>query len=355
MTSTQEIKNRAAKLAPIDDSVQLPAAIRAAAARSNSLHQQAYQTEVTDAPTPAAQPVAVSTGTEGQSQTAQPEAAATPAPGTESATPPAKADDWEHKYNSMKGRYDRAETTISGLTQRIGHLEAQLSSLAARPVQQPTPDLQFKPLITDKDKEDFGADFIDVAQRAALEKVNPEIADLKAKLARLEGTVGSVAAQTHQQSQQSIYKTLDEKLPKWREINRNQKFLAWANLPDLYSGAIRVHMMNDAFNKGDAQRVLAFFNGFLSEEAASTPAPAKPDPVTPQGNGKVPLETFAAPGRATTAAATPAPAEKETIRRAQIAAFYADVNRGKYKGNDAEKLRLEQMIFEAERDGRIVD
>lgn len=348
MTSTQEIKNRAAKLPPVDESVQLPAAIRAAAARSNALHQQAYQVE---------EPNAVATpqaGTEGQPQTPEPEVKPQPQAGTEGVTPPAKADDWEHKYNSMKGRYDRAETTINGLTQRIGMLEAQLAQPRA-PVQQPTPDLQFKPLITDKDKEDFGADFIDVAQRAALEKVNPEIAQLKAELAQLKGTVGSVASQTEKQTQQSIYAQLDKDQPNWRQINRDPKFLAWANLPDPFSGAIRVHMMNDAFNKGDAHRVLAFFKGFLSEEAAPTPAPATPpNPVTPQGNSKVPLEAFAAPGRATTAAATPAPAEKETITRAQISQFYLDVQKGKYRGNDAEKDRLERMIFEAEQDGRIV-
>ena len=345
MSSTAEIKARAAKLAPIDESVQLPAAIRAAAARSNELHKQAYQAEE---PAQVQQPVVPAAD--------QPVTPATPEVVVE---PPkvvdATKDDWEHRYNSMKGRYDRADETIRGLTSRIGQLEAALANPTPAAPVKPNPDLQFKSMITDKDRADFGEDFIDVAQRAALEKVSPEIAALKAKLAQLEGTVGSVAAQTQTQTKQNIYTKLDEKLTNWRDINKDPKFLAWVNLPDQFSGAIRVHMMNDAFNKGDAQRVLNFFNGFLSEEAASAPATAKPDTVTPQGNTKVPLEAFAAPGRATTAAATtPAPAEKETITRAQIAAFYADVNKGKYRGNDEDKNRYERMIFEAEADGRIV-
>ena len=76
------------------------------------------------------------------------------------------------------------------------------------------------------------------------------------------------------------------------------------------------------------------------------PAPAQPPA------GKVPLEAFAAPGRAKTAAAT-APAEKPIITRAQIATFYADKAAGKYRGKEAEADRLERMIFEAQRDGRI--
>ena len=353
MTSLQELKNKSAKLPPIDTEVQLPAAIRAAAARSNTLHAQAYQQPeaTTDVQQPTATPAA--TGTEGQPAPAQPEAAATPAPGAEGTTTPPKAEDWEHRYNSMKGRYDRAEDTIRGLVQRINALEA--SQHAPQPVQQPTPDLQFKPLITDKDKDDFGADFIDVAQRAAMDKVSPEIAALKAQLARLEGTVGTVANQTAQQTQQTIFQTLDGKLANWRQINKDAKFLAWVALPDPLSGVIRRNMMMDAFNQGDAQRVLRFFNGFLSEEAATAPATTQPAPVTPQGNGKVPLENFAAPGRATTAAATTAPAEKETISRRQIANFYALVNKGHYRGNEAEKDALERRIFAAEAEGRITD
>lgn len=351
MTSLQDLKNKSAKLPPIDTEVQLPAAIRAAAARSNSLHAQAYsQPEpTTDVQQPTATPAA--TGTEGQPAQAQPEAVATPAPGAEDTPTPPKAIDWENRYNSMKGRYDRAEDTIRGLVQRINALEA--APPAPQHVQQPTPDLQFKPSITDKDRDEFGADFIDVAQRAAMDKVHPEIASLKAQLARLEGTVGNVASQTAQQTQQTIFQTLDGKLANWRKINRDAKFLAWVALPDPLSGVIRKNMMMDAFNQGDAQRVLRFFNGFLSEEAAT--APATPDPVTPQGNSKVPLETFAAPGRATTAAATTAPAEKETISRRQIANFYALVNKGHYRGNEAEKDRLERMIFAAEAEGRITD
>lgn len=349
MTSTQEIKNRASKLPPIDQTMQLPAAIRAAAARSEALHKEAYQAaEPTVEPTVA--PEATATPTTPENVTPEVVVVAT-TPQPTGAT----KDDWEHRYNSLRGRYDKDQQTIAGLTSRIGQLEAALTS-KPQPVQ-PNPDLQFKPLITDKDKEDFGADFIDVAQRAALEKVNPEIAALKAQLARLEGNVGSIAATAQVQQKKTVHQTLDEKMPNWREINRDQKFLAWANLPDGYSGAIRIGMMRDAFEQGDAERVLRFFKGFLSEEAAPTPATAtQPDTrVTTQGNTKVPLETFAAPGRATTAAATTAPAEKETISRAQIAAFYSEVNRGKYRGNEAEKNRLEQMIFDAERDGRIVD
>ena len=100
---------------------------------------------------------------------------------------------------------------------------------------------------------------------------------------------------------------------------------------------------------------------FLSEEAAVDPATLTPGnlgdgsgnptrPVTP----KVSLERLAAPGRAKTAAApSAAPAEKPIFTRAQIADFYAQSTAGKFRGNLAEKARIEAEIFAAQREGRV--
>jgi len=107
-----------------------------------------------------------------------------------------------------------------------------------------------------------------------------------------------------------------------------------------------------AYAANDAPRVLAFFNGFLAEEAASTPPAPAPDPAAPVAP-KVPLETFAAPGRAKSAATPLVPPEKPTISRADVTKFYEDLRRGVYRGRDEEKARIEAMIFEANRDGRI--
>jgi len=96
--------------------------------------------------------------------------------------------------------------------------------------------------------------------------------------------------------------------------------------------------------------VLAFFNGFLAQEAALAPAPTV-DPA-PAADGKIPLSDLAAPGRAKTSAAN-APVEKPTFTTAQIAQFYADSARGKYRGREAEYNRTEAQIFEAQREGRV--
>lgn len=330
---------------PIDPNLQLPAAIRAAAARSDVLHREAYQTAA-----PAAE---VETPPAEVTPPAAPPAGVTPPAATPPAAAPAEqgTDEWMNKYKSIKGRYDQQDETIRGLNNRITELSGLLSrAQVAPPPQQATPDLKFSS-ITDKDREDFGADFIDVAQRAAQEKLTPEIQSLKQEIERLKGAVGNVTERTAQTAQQALYAHLTKELPDWRAINRDPKFIAWANLQEPLSGVIRMSMLRNAFDQGDGQRVLRFFQGFLADEAATAPATLKPDP---QNKGKVPLESFAAPGRATAPAAATPPGEKETYTNAQIAKFYMDVQKGVYRGNDAEKDRIEASIFKAQAEGRIV-
>lgn len=356
--------------APVDDSVKLPAAIRAASARSDALHKQVYEQEEVQQnegtqTSSEKEPPAQSTekqdkpreepngSTNRQPETPKPQAEA-PAKEGQGGSQGSNSVDWEHKYNSLKGRFDAQSGTISHLTSRLSDMERMLATLSEKkPSEQPPSELTFEPL-KPEEIETYGEDFISVAQRAALAKVSPEVARLSGMINDLQKQLGQVTASTQQTTKQTLFQFLDANLANWRDLNRNPDFLEWANLPDPFSGVTRIEMMREAFNKGDGPRVLNFFKGFLNDEAATAPATLQPDPK-PQGQ-KVPLEQFAAPGRAKAPAASnsASPGEKETITHAQIAEFYRLVNAGKYKGNEAEKNRIEQMIFEAQRDGRIV-
>lgn len=334
--------------APIDPNVNVPAAIRAAAAKSDAIHKQVYTPE-----TPKPQDT---NGQDGKTQETQPEATPSATAPTPAATAPASTagDDWEHKYNSMKGRFDKQDQMLREVASEMELLRAENARLRQAPPApahvERTPENTFKK-ITAEERETYGDDFIDVAGRVARETIDPELARVQQELAELKQSLGQVSTQTQEQKMHAMYQSLDNDLPTWRQINKDPKFLAWANLRDPYSGAIRMNMMREAHAAGNASRVLAFFKGFLSDEAITAPATIQPSP----NEGKIPLETLAAPGRAKTSASqvTATPDAKETISRAEIRAFYRDVNAGKYRGNEAEKLRLEQMIFDAERNGRI--
>ena len=364
-----------AEVAPVDANVTIPAAVKAAAARSAETFKSIYGDQAADGE--AAEGTEITTAQDASDQTAQPDQ---PKEAQKSSEAPLTAEvnqqktytkqapgedeqSWEHKYKSMKGRYERAESTIRQLTERISSMENVIISLQAAP----PPEAQryggddfggqtvsTQKYLTPEEEADYGSEFLSVVGKKAKEELAPEVVALKKEVDYLKQQMGGIGGYVTQTERQRMQASLDAAMPNWREVNRDPNFLTWLKLPDAYSGAIRHNLLKQAYERNDGPRVLAFFRGFLSEEAAVSPANSGPD--VPDGatvQGKVPLNTLAAPGRAKTAAASTAPAEKPYFTRAQIAKFYADSAAGRFRGREAEKDRIEKQIFAAEREGRI--
>jgi hypothetical protein len=189
---------------------------------------------------------------------------------------------------------------------------------------------------------------------------NPEVASLKAKIDELDGKLSNVSSTVVQDAQSRMLSDLDRQLPEWRQLNTDPDFVNWLQLEDSYSGVMRHILLKQAYERNQTPRVLAFFKGFLAEEAALDPADSPaPSPGSPaQGSdqgSKVPLETLAAPGRAKVAAGGDAPAAKPTYTRAFISKFYSELAAGKWVGREKQSAELEQRIFAAQREGRIVN
>lgn len=263
----------------------------------------------------------------------------------------------EHQLEAMKGRFEKANRENQRMSEEISNLHRVISTMQVNtPATPATPaELRAESLLTPEEIADYGEDFLKVVEKKAREIAAPEINSLKQKIENLEKGVRSSVELTNQSARDRMIASLDTDLPDWRELNRNPDFLQWLSLQDPFSGAIRHDLLKAAYEQNNTPRVKAFFNGFLTEEAAVAPARAPEPNPTPQQRGKVPLETFAAPGRAKSAAAglNNAPAEKPVITRAQVLKFYSDVAAGKYRGRDQEKNTLEAQIFEAENEGRI--
>lgn len=368
------------KLPPVDPDIKIPASVRAAAERANSYYARAAEAPAAEAapsipaaPTASVDAAPTADGSRTSevasvaAEPAAPEPPKAPAP-AERVRPPVSADPKtppkvgtaEHEYErylAMKGRYDQSQKTIGTMQQQLQDLGDELvrtqQLLSTRPKDtQPQPPKQ--PLLTPEDAQTFGPELIDFAQRAAREALSPELEALRAENAKLKKHVSKT--ETH-----TINSTLDAQVPNWRDVNANPRWLQWLRLPDVYSGRVRQHMLNDATAAGDASRVVAFFKGFLAEEQATghvdpdteeleaaAPAPARKAAVDPV--------TLAAPGRPRPASSQPPTtnaADKPVITRAQISAFYANVRAGAYRGQDALKQQHEQMIFAAQREGRV--
>jgi hypothetical protein len=321
------------------------------ATRSTEIYNQVYKSAEPDPNTPVTPEV---TTPPAEPPVAPPAAAAPP---VEPPAPPPEAPkpvDWEAQTNNLKAAQGRLKRQISDQAQEIQQLKDMIEGMKAAPPAPMTP----KPSLTDDEVATYGQEFLDVVGRKAREIAEPEIRVLKDQLSDLQKKLGHVDQSLVEDARSRMLADLDTSIPNWRLINNNKKFIEWLDFTDTYSGAIKHQLLLDAFAANQTARVKAFFQGFLDHEAATAPQPEltfAPQPATPAPTPKVPLETFAAPGRAKSSAPAPGPAdEKPFITRAQISQFYVDCAAGKYRGREAEKRAAEQALQSAQAEGRIL-
>ena len=296
-----------------------------------------------------------------------PPAEAKPAP---TISPPSDDSGWEHRYKVLQGKYNaevpRLQADNRDLLARVSGLENMLASLSVQ--QRPAAD-QGAPsqpagekyrYVKDEERSEFGEDLYDFIKRAAREAVEPVVdqrfQEVSQKLGKTEKTVSSVAANVVQSARDKLHATLTDQVPTWEQLNTDETFLAWLDQEDPYSGSKRGTLLTQAYNANNAPRVVAIFKGFLNEHAAvsppGTPAPSNASQAT--GGPQVNLDTLVAPGAPSAGAAgAPNEANKRIWTQADIAAFYRDVQLGKFRNNLTRQRELEQDIFAAGREGRI--
>ena len=194
--------------------------------------------------------------------------------------------------------------------------------------------------LTEDEINDYGPEMVDIMRRVAAETAGP----LQEEIHNLRSQMGHVQQETGNAFLNRMNSTIGAAIPDWSNLNRDPRFIEWSQLPDVFSGAIRKQLMQDAWNNGDPNRVIAFFRAFLAEEAATNPQGQSqqrlPPPSglvvsdTPMLDPRTPgapldLASLAAPGRAHSAGGTPA--EKPVYTAAEITKFYTDVAQGRWR------------------------
>lgn len=323
----------------------IPKAVRQQMERAEAIQKQVYEGQGDVSPAPAADPLVA------------------PAPAPAPTPAPAPAPDADARLRETQGRLDaerernqRLQDQLNSTNAALADLQRTVAGLKAAPAPSPSNDLPKGKLVTEKEEEDYGKELLDVVSRRARDEVGGEISELKEEIKTLRGQVGRVDQFAAQTAEEKCLAFLADKIPDWAKQNEDPAFLRWLAQQDPFSGALRGNMLLDAFSRHDGKRVVAFFQGYRDEVAATSGTP-QPAPTPAPGNGqpgKVPLETFAAPGKATPGAAPPpSPGQKPIYSSAQIAKFYADKNRGMYRGREADAAAIEADIFRAQIEGRV--
>jgi hypothetical protein len=275
---------------------------------------------------------------------------------------------WERKFKSLQGRYEgearRSRDAITQLSQRLEQMEQERNQLRnSQPVQEerPAPNV-----LSEQEIADYGPEFVDVMRRVATESAERAAGPLNEEINRLRQAMGYVQQETGNAFINRMNTTIGAVIPNWAELNKDARFIQWSQLPDVFSGAIRKTLMQDAWNSGDPHRVAAFFQAYLAEEAATnpqggngqrTPPPSRMVVSDSPGGPPTPgapldLSSLAAPGRAHSAASNPA--EKPVYTAAEITKFYTDVAAGRWRGREAQQQAVDHDIILAQREGRIL-
>lgn len=333
----------------------IPKAIRDVVANSERLFQEELARR--NAPS-AGEPPPTQAPPPPDTQAPAPPPTQSPAPPPTQAPVPATTEDWQQKFNSLRGKYDKevpqlnararaAEQENARLNSAVLSLQNEMAQLSMRttPASAMTP-ANTKPKLTEED-EQYGEELVVAARRWARDELNPVVAELQAKLDRLESQTTQVSTQSLKGNADNY---LDSSTPNWRRLNTDAGFIAWVNEFDPFTGQKRLDLMREAYTKGDGPRASAFFSAYEREHTAIEGSPTA-DTQTPTGADAQPLETFAAPGRGRPMGAG-APAQKHIWTSADISAFYQDVARGQFRGTEQERLATERDLHAAVAEGR---
>jgi hypothetical protein len=178
--------------------------------------------------------------------------------------------------------------------------------------------------LTQNDVDNYGADLLNVSQRAALHSVAPI-------LQRQEQLIADLQARQARDRRHRLDQEVEQAIPNYRDFDRDPRWHQWLSGTDGLSGCMRQQLLNEAIASGNTNRVVAFFRQFASQAGQ------------PSATG-----SSRAYGRSRTASAG-----QPFYSRADITRLYDAHRRGAYNGREADWARQEADIFAAQREGRI--
>jgi hypothetical protein len=262
-------------------------------------------------------------------------------------TPPEEDATWERRYKTLDGKYKaevpRLAAEVRELTRQLADQRTLIASMEAKTKAPPEAPQK---LVTDEDVETFGSDLVGLidrkAREVAAEMVGTEMADLKAENATLREQLSGVTERQSSNDRRAFYTELGRLVPDYEAINLDEGFLNWLAAEDPLSGLTRQDYLNNAFASFDVHRTAALFDTYKQLTAP---------PPEPQRNRD--LERQVAPGTSKSTTRTPPAAATKVWSSAEIDQFYRDAAKGKFKGSEAEQVRIEAEIDAAVAEGRV--
>ncbi|HEY3911589.1 MAG TPA: hypothetical protein VGM07_17135 [Stellaceae bacterium] len=188
--------------------------------------------------------------------------------------------------------------------------------------------------ITQDDINTYGPELIRDMQRFA----QPEVDRVGQQVNQLQNDLRMTQIALNRQRSMAILDQDQEIGATWRSTNATEDFVTWTREIDSLSNQPRIQLLNAAFDVGAGHQVGNFFKAY---------AMAKRVPAGQRTSDTLPGERQAGSVRPT------ARGERRVFTRDEVSRFYRDIRQGVFHGREPERLRLEQEIVTAAREGRV--
>jgi hypothetical protein len=277
-------------------------------------------------------------------------AEATGATGEPEETLESKLEKAEQRYKVLQGKYSKEVPEFAGrladqsrriqeLTDEIGELKtATQTEKVVGKAKGLLEDLESDPDITWLKTE-----YPDVyrSMGKALEKLSTNLTE---KIQALSSKLSDQEVETKAGRKNKFYEEV-ESIPDYQVVNTSQEFNDWLDNTDPLTGFPRRSILNDACEKYDYSRVRNFFSEFKRITTPVTPVSA----VKP-GVGDVAITRATTKSRPVDQTVN----QPKIIKASEVKGFYDDVQKGRYKGREADMAKREAEIDLAIAEARIV-
>jgi len=168
--------------------------------------------------------------------------------------PPPPAEDFRQKYLTLQGKYNKE---IPGLHQQIRDLTAKLEDVTQRLQERQTPapvEEVTLSSVTDKDRDEFGEDYLDVTRRIAQDVARAYTGKFEKQMAKID----ALQAELQAARQATFQAELHRMVPDFDQVDADERWIAWLNEYDPMLQGPRYAVANAAYQEQNARAVADF-------------------------------------------------------------------------------------------------
>lgn len=316
----------------------LPEAIQNQIAEAEAIQQQVYgqaQEGVTPAEQTAA-PVDTSAEVKEEPQVAEPVQ-------QEVKPEPAPEDD---RYKTLKGKYDaevpRLHKELKEREYQMRDMYRQMQELQSRleNVEKAPEPKTGEPAATDKDREDFGSDLVEMVERIAASATAKAVSESEKRITAVLQQLGAVQERVQLSEADKFWGRVKSLVADWEQVDADENWIAFLDTTPDYTTETYRELAAKAIQAGKAEAVAKLVDIWRG--------PAKQaEPPKPQVNPDLQRQVQPSSVKST----APAPAAGRIISRQEYESLYDVRNVQRYGHKKAAEMQAEADLAVAE--GRV--